>query len=312
MASDMTSRRIPWVALALSFLSPGVGHLYCGRIAKGLPLYFAWILVPLCSIIAALVPPSATGFVLLLLLPTVAVLIVYLYAAIDAWRMAYQIGSDYSLHDYNRAAVYWLLIVVQMVFSIGLIAGARVLVYEAYLIPASSMSPTILNGDRILVRKLLPPHHFPKRGDLIAFRNPTPSIADAFVKRVVAVAGDHVEIRGERLLINGNELERDRVPAESLKHLGKQLSGQVSFEENSGHRYLVAYDDSAEGGHAQGDFEATIPERHVFVLGDNRDRSKDSRHFGSIHIGDVVGYVDYVFWPSESWSRFGVVSDRLP
>lgn len=312
MASDITSRRVPWVALALSFLSAGVGHLYCGRIAKGLPLYFAWILVPLCSIIAALVPPSATGLVLLGLLPAVTVLIVYLYAAIDAWRLAYQIGSDYSLRDYNRAAVYWLLIVVQMVYSIGLIVGVRGFVYEAFVIPVNSMSPTILNGDRILARKLLPLHHFPKRGDLIVFRNPMPTGGSVFVKRVVAVAGDHIEISGERLLINGNELERDRVPDESLKLLGKKVRGRVAYEVNSGHRYLVAYDDSSDAGPEQGDFEATIPERHVFVLGDNRDRSKDSRHFGSIHIGDIVGYVDYVYWPSESWSRFGVANDRLP
>lgn len=313
MASDMTSRRVPWVALALSFLSPGVGHLYCGRIAKGLPLYFAWLLVPLCSIIAALLPPSATVLVLLVLLPAAAVLTVYLYAAIDAWRLAYRIGSDYSLRDYNRAAVYWLLIVVQMVYSIGLMAGVSRFVYQAYEVPASSMSPTILNGDRILARKLLPPHHFPERGDLIVFRNPTPSEATAFVKRVVAVAGDHIEISGERVLVNGKELERDRIPDESLKLLGEQVSGQVAYEDNSGHRYLVAYSgDSSDEKRTQGDFEATIPERHVFVLGDNRDRSKDSRHFGSIHIGDIIGYVDYIYWPSESWSRFGVANDRLP
>ena len=103
MASVITSRRVPWVALALSFLSAGVGHLYCGRIAKGLPLYFAWLLVPLGITIAALLPPSPTSFVLLVLLPVVIVFIVYLYAAIDAWRLAYQIGSGYSLRDYNRA-----------------------------------------------------------------------------------------------------------------------------------------------------------------------------------------------------------------
>ena len=88
--------------------------------------------------------------------------------------------------------------------------------------------------------------------------------------------------------------------------------GESHIEENSGRRYLVAYGDSTDGGRAQGDFEATIPERHVFVLGDNRDRSKDSRHFGSIHLADIVGYVDYIYWPSESWSRFGVANDRLP
>ena len=132
MASVITSRRVPWVALALSFLSAGVGHLYCGRIAKGLPLYFAWLLVPLGITIAALLPPSPTSFVLLVLLPVVIVFSVYLYAAIDAWRLAYQIGPGYSLRDYNRAGVYGLLIVVQMVYSIGLIAGVRGFVYEAF------------------------------------------------------------------------------------------------------------------------------------------------------------------------------------
>ena len=318
MASDMTSRRVPWVALALSFLSAGVGHLYCGRIAKGLPLYFAWLLVPLgCTDRSGAARPRQQVSCCLLLLPAVAVLVVYVYAAIDAWRLAHRIGSDYSLRDYNRAGVYWLLIVVQIVFAIGLIAGVRGFVYEAFVIPTSSMSPTILEGDRILARKLLPPHHFPERGDLIVYRNPTPTGATNFIGRVVAVAGDHVEIRGERVIINGNELERDRVPDESLTLLGEQVRGRVAYEVNSGRRYLVTYGDSSDGGSSddgrvQEDFEATIPERHVFVLGDNRDRAKDSRHFGSVHVGDIVGYVDYVYWPSESWSRFGVANDRLP
>ena len=206
MASVITSRRVPWVALALSFLSAGVGHLYCGRIAKGLPLYFAWLLVPLGITIAALLSPSPLSFVLLVLLPVVVVFVVYLYAAIDAWRLAYQIGPGYSLRDYNRAAVYGLLIVVQMVYSIGLIAGVRGFVYEGFMVPSSSMSPTILPGDRILARKLLTQDHVPNRGDLIVYRNPTPAGATKFIGRVVAVAGDHLEIHGERLVINGKEL----------------------------------------------------------------------------------------------------------
>lgn len=312
MASVVTSRRIPWIALALSFLSAGVGHLYCGRITRGLPLYFAWFLVPPSVTIAALGSPSGVSLVLLVLLPIVAVIIVYWYAAIDAWRLAYQIGSDYTLRDYNRAAVYWLLIVVHLVYAIGLTAGVRSLVYEAFRAPTSSMSPTILNGDRILVRKLMPRHHFPERGDLIVFRNPGPTVGSRFIKRVVAVAGDRVKIDGNRLLINGKEVERYRVPNESLKLLGEQVSGQVSYEVNSGNRYLVAYGGIPDGAPVEGDFEAVIPERHVFVLGDNRDHSMDSRHFGPIHIGDVIGYVDYVYWPSESWSRFGVANDQLP
>ena len=318
MAGDMTSRRVPWVALALSLLSAGVGHLYCGRIAKGLPLYFAWILVPLGCLIAAVCPPSATGLVALLLLPAFAVLSVYIYAAIDAWRLADKLGSDYSPRDYNRAGVYALLIVVQLAYAIGLLAAVRGSIYEAFLIPTRSMNPTILEGDRILARKLLPQNHFPERGDLIVYRNPTPTGAVNYIGRVVALAGDQVEISGDRVTINGNVLEQDRVPRESLQLLGEQAKGRVAYEVNSGRRYLVSYGDSSEGDpsdggrRAQEDFEATIPERHVFVLGDNRERARDSRHFGTVHTGDVVGYVDYVYWPSESWSRFGVANDRLP
>ncbi|NND98177.1 MAG: signal peptidase I [Pirellulaceae bacterium] len=311
MASEVTLRRVPWIALALSFLAAGVGHVYCGKIVKGLPLYFAWLLVPLGGIVAAMGRPSALSLGLLLL-PAVLVLVVYLYAAMDAWRLARQAGSDYVLRDYNRAGVYWLLIVGQLVFSIGLIFGVRNFVYEAFVIPTKSMSPTILAGDRILARKLLPIHHFPQRGDLIVYRNPMPTGGSRFLGRVVAVAGDKVEIGGERLSINGKELERDRVTQGSLKLLGKQVSGRVAYEENSGHRYLVAYGDTAGGAQGQTYFETTVPQRQVFVLGDNRDRSNDSRNFGSIHIGDVIGYVDYVFWPSETWSRFGVVDAEFP
>lgn len=308
MASVATSRRVPWVALTLSFLAAGVGHVYCGRIAKGLVLYYAWFLVPLCVTIAALAPPTVASLVLLILLPIVAVVIVYWYAAIDAWRLARRMGSEFVLRDYNRALVYCLLIVVQLSYPIGLMAGLRSLVYEAFVVPASSMSPTILKGDRILARKLLARGRFPERGDLIVFRNPEPTGGTIFIKRVIAVAGDHVKIDGEELLINGEQVDRYRVPDESLKLFGEQVEGRVSHEVNSGHRYLVAY----AGTHADEEFEAVIPDRHVFVLGDNRDRSRDSRYFGSIHIGSVIGYVDYVYWPSVSWSRFGAADGELP
>jgi signal peptidase I len=174
------------------------------------------------------------------------------------------------------------------------------------------MSPTILPGDRFLARKLLARDHVPERGDLIVYQNPTSSGGSRFVGRVVAISGDHLEIDGERLVINGNELARDRVPEESLKHLGNQEKGRVAYEANAGRRYLVAYGDSTDGGRTGGDVEATIPERHVFVLGDNRDRARDSRDFGPIHLADIVGYVEYIYWPSASWSRFGVANDRLP
>lgn len=309
MSEGNKRRRVPWVALALSLLSAGVGHVYCGRMSKGLTLYFAWLLVPCCSIIAALGDPSPLG-IALLLIPSVLVLVVYAYAAVDAWRTASRIGADYSLREYNRTAIYVLLLVVQITCSCGLVASVRGLVYEPFIIPSKSMSPTILAGDRVLARKWLSQEFFPHRGDLIVFRNPTSDGADRFMGRVIAVAGDEIEILGDRVTINGQELDRDRVPDEALADLGDRISGDVATEQNAGRRYLVSHGNGAEGENAKTEVRATVPKRHVFVMGDNRDRSRDSRHFGSIHANDVVGCVDYLVWPVQSWKRFGVLNGR--
>jgi signal peptidase I len=308
MTNEMTSRRVPWVAIALSFLAAGVGHVYCGRIAKGLPLYFAWLIVPIFALIAAMMKPTALGLTMLII-PVIVVFAVYLYAATDAWGIALRSGAEYSLKEFNRPMVYWLMILVQLVFSVGLIVGIRSFVYEAFIIPTSSMSPTIVKGDRVLARKLISDDHFPSRGSLVVYRNPSNEGGSRFLGRIVAVSGDKVEIKQGKVIINGNKLERDLVPDEGLSALGLKLDGQVAYEEeNSGARYLISVDVESSEDAATEKFEATVPDRHVFILGDNRDRSRDSRHLGAIHAGDIVGYVDYLYWPSHSWKRLGSLS----
>jgi len=305
MASDINSKQVLGLAA-------GVGHVYCGRVAKGLLLYFAWLLVPVCVTISALIPPSNASLVLLVFLPVIVVVAVYVYAAIDAWRLARQIGADYSLCDFNRIAVYGLMIFVQMVYSMGLIAGTCSIVFEPFYVPTNSMNPTILAGDRIMVRKLLAADQDPERGSVVVFNNPTDSVASAFVMRVVAVSGDKIELIGDRVLINGEELGRELVAEEDLAALGDQVRGEVEYEDNSGHRYWVAYGDAPEDAPAKEDLELVVPKGQVFVMGDNRDRSLDSRHFGAIPVGEIIGYIQYNYWPAESWSRFGVANYQLP
>lgn len=307
MVEGKLSRRVPWLALVLSLLSAGVGHVYCGRMTKGLLLYFAWLLVPFGSVLATVGEPSLLGLGLLVV-PSLVVLIVYVYAAFDALRTASRIGLEYSLREYNRTSVYALLLLVQITCSMALVAGVRGMVYEAFLIPTKSMSPTILAGDRVLARKLLSRNIFPNRGDLIVYRNPTSEGGDRFMARVVAIAGDEIEIDGDQVTINGRELNRDRVPSEALAELGDQVPGSVAYEANAGRRYRVAYGDRNNEEGASASVRETIPDRHVYVLGDNRDRSRDSRHFGAIHAGDIVGTVDYLVWPAQSWSRFGLLN----
>jgi signal peptidase I len=309
MTSDQTSVRFPWVALALSFLSSGVGHIYCGRIVKGLFLYSARFLLPLVCILAALAQPSIGVLLGLVLLPAAATVIIYFYSPIDAYVIAKRAGSDYKLKDYNRASLYWLLIAIQLTYPVALTWGIREYVYEAFLIPARSMSPNFLAGDRILVNKRPFRDGFPERGDVVVFRAPPSEEGRTWIKRVIGVAGDRIVIKGPEIEVNGKKLERERVPTESIAQLRQQAEGDVYYESNAGRRYRVLFADDSVEGSARDEIDVTVPDRSVFVLGDNRDRSKDSLQFGSIHVGDVIGYVDYIYFPAETWSRFGVYRD---
>jgi signal peptidase I len=309
MASAQASVRFPWVALALSFLSSGVGHIYCGRIVKGLFLYSARFLLPMLSIIAAFAQRSNAVLLGLILLPAAATVIIYLYSPIDAYFIARRTGRDYKLKEYNRTSLYWMLVVMQLAYPVALTWGVREYVYEAFLVPVRSMSPNFLAGDRILVNKRPFREGFPERGDVIVFRTPPSEVGRTWIKRVIGVAGDRIVIKGREIEVNGKKLERERVPRESVAQIREQVDGSIYCESHAGRRYQVLLSDNHLGGSAVDEINVTVPDRSVFVLGDNRDRSRDSRHIGSIHVGDVIGYVDYIYFPVETWSRFGVYRD---
>lgn len=315
MTSPRTEPRHAWAALALSFLSAGIGHVYCGRIVKGLVLFSAWFLLPPLALIAAWLRPTDFVFVGLLVIPTLGVMAVHLYAALDAFLLARRVGPDYSLKDYNRPLVYLLLITLGLVYPIGTTLTVRAFVFEAFYIPTHSMSPSVLQGDRLLVNKLASRWHFPDRGDVVVFRSPRPD-GHNYVKRVIALPGDAVEMQAGCLLINGKPLELDPVPDASLTSISTHLDGHVYYETNSGRRYQIMLEDESALDAAQRKQrvfpKTTVPDRSVFVLGDNRDRSYDSRQFGFIHTGDIIGYLQYLYWPAETWDRFGTHGNAAP
>ena len=321
MTSQYSSVRFPWVALALSFLSSGVGHIYSGRIVKGLVLYSARLLLPVLCIIAAFTQPSNGALIGLILLPAIATVMIFFFAPIDAWAIAKRTEPEYKPKEYNRASLYWLLVVLQIACYVALILGIRAYVYEPFVIPTRSMSPNFLSGDRILVNKHPLRESFPQRGDLVAFHTPSSEQGRTWMKRVIGVAGDWVVIKGREIEVNGKKLERERVPAENTAQIRNQVEGDVYYESHAGRRYRVLFaedastepepdtDESKKAGSDTEEIDVTVPDRSVFLVGDNRDRSRDSRHIGSIHVGDVIGYVDYNYFPAETWSRFGTVRD---
>ncbi len=122
------------------------------------------------------------------------------------------------------------------------------------------------------------------------------------------MAGDTVEIREGQLIINGRPLEQELIPEGEKTSAMKEDGRQAFYESNGDRRYAIFVgDDEKTNSKANGMEEQKVPIGSYFVLGDNRDISRDSREFGAIPHADIIGQVIANFWPSDSWRRFGSI-----
>ncbi|MBN2295855.1 MAG: signal peptidase I [Pirellulales bacterium] len=286
-----THRRKPAVAVLLSLFCGGLGHIYCGRLGKGVALLTITTLIGPMVIAALLLGHTDWTFPTLIISFVVANLI-WFYAIIDAFIIARRAPRDYQLKDYNRWYLYLLFIL--MIFPVGTSYALLVRegVCEAFIIPSKSMHPTIHQGDRVLVDKRAYRHTPVERGDIVVFFNPNQR-ERRWIKRVVALPGDVVEMKEGRLFINGEQLPRDEIDK------ADQNGGRI-FEEKNGatsYRIFMAADDTKADLAPQDHPKTTIPPGHCFVLGDNRRKSKDSREVGPIPLADIIGRAVSVYFP---------------
>ncbi|WP_346836836.1 signal peptidase I [Microbulbifer sp. SAOS-129_SWC] len=170
----------------------------------------------------------------------------------------------------------------------------RSFVVEPFQIPSRSMVPTLEVGDFILVNKFsyglrLPvarvkflPVGEPKRGDVMVFF--PPHMNDTyFIKRVIGLPGDKIEVKDNVLYING-----ERAPQELIQALPpSDPQVEVLWETIYGHRHLMARHIKRPSKYAN--YSATVPAGHYFMMGDNRDNSLDSREWGFVPEKDIVG-----------------------
>jgi signal peptidase I len=298
--------RNPWVAVALAMMAPGLGHIYAGEIVRGLVYFFGMLLFAPAVALAVLLPAS-WAVLAGLLLTVVAMLALALYSVVDAYRAACRRREQYSLRDYNRGLVYVMFLLASYAYIVGAVLFLRSNSLEAFYIPTDSMAPTLLVGDHVLVTKLSHPIGVPERGDLLVFYNPE-NTRQRWIKRVIALPGDKVETRGSDVFVNGKKLERDPVPPESLAAIRNKVHGDVFVEHQAGRRYTIMF---AADGKQENFPEKEVPRGCVFVLGDHRDNSRDSRDpdFGFVPLGNVLGRVRFIEFPAETWARFGVVQD---
>jgi len=172
----------------------------------------------------------------------------------------------------------------------------RALFVQAFKIPSSSMEPTLLVGDHILVNKLIyglrvpftdarwPQFVTPGRGDVIVFVYPEDRTKD-FIKRVVAVGGDTIEIRNKKVFLNGKE----DVNPHAHFYSNVVLPGDMTPRDNMP--------------------PVKVPDGHLFVMGDNRDYSHDSRFWGFVPLDDVKGQAFLIYYSAQEFP--GVRWDRV-
>lgn len=162
-------------------------------------------------------------------------------------------------------ALRWVIEVVVIVAAAFVLALlVQQFIVKPFAIPSPSMEPTLVEGDRVLVNRLVYHFHPPQRGDVVVFHPPDRPGSDPFIKRVVAVAGDTVAVHEGVLYLNG-------LPTDEP--------------------YIKEYP-------IEGDYpETTIADGYVWAMGDNRNNSGDSRVFGPVSLDAIMGEAFAVYWP---------------
>ncbi|UCD49579.1 MAG: signal peptidase I [Phycisphaerales bacterium] len=296
------------MAALLSLLMPGVGHAYCGNLARGLAvgLLYGVAIPAVLGLLAYYGPASTVLFGFFMVAATIGVVVA---ATVDAGRLARRTRPDYQPKVYNRPSIYLLLGVLIQGSSIGYALHVRGSLFEAFRVPAASEYPNIVPEDRILVDKTAYRQTAPSRGDTVLFKPPNENWHGHYIKRVVAVAGDTVEMKDGDLYVNGEKLPRRAIARSDINAAPVEVNGQVLegdfFLEENGRRKYTIFLAAAESQAALDYAAVVVPAHHCFVLGDNRNRSRDSRHFGPISYATIAGRADYVYWPADTWMRFG-------
>jgi signal peptidase I len=187
--------------------------------------------------------------------------------------------------------------------ALVLAIALRTIVAEPFVVPTGSMLPTLQIGDHVYASKL--DAGLPGRGEIAVFRLPGDE-GRRLIKRVVGLPGDSVETRDGRLVINGDDVPRCEVG--EVAYMDRDLSTLTWHEE----RGLLHLERLGEAVYAvlheprirAPDFgPATVPAGHVFVMGDNRDHSWDSRSWGAVPASNLLGHARVIWWSSGPWDE---------
>lgn len=258
--------RRPWGAALLSLIAAGLGQIYNGQWKKGL-LFFAAEMVLGFSLFAGL--RSFMGLAV-----CVSGLVAFnCFTAAEAFVVARR-GGGYRLQPCNRVWIYVVAGVVSLAAGSGVQYGLKAQFYQSYQSPSGSMIPTLLIGDHFMV-EILSSTASVLRGDVVIFSESRSG--KHFVKRVIGLPGETVSLRDKRVLINGRGLDEPYVNERS----------EAILPSDSMRPVVLGLDE-------------------YFLMGDNRERSYDSRWLGPVARSAILGRALYIYLPGRAarGSRF--------
>ena len=333
-AQDMARRR-PLVAALASLVLPGFGQFYNGELNRAIWLFlsFAMLCIPAIGVIALYLPDAM--MLPTLLLGLLAALGVWAYAVWDAWRGA-RLHVGGPARAWQQSGVYALVFVVCDLLALPLLTlYVREHQVEPFYIPSASMEPSVRRGDRIWADKR---YNCPgckqgvHRGDIAVFAYPNDRSV-LYIKRVIGLPGDQILLKDRQVWVNGQPLQGATAPSTVPPAAGAPTGGmeaidgrtwQVQWVEPSVSPKSTTTNPAAATPAstvlpplnraqtvAATELKLTVPDGQVFVLGDNRQSSVDSRNFGTVPMQDILGRARQVWFSSDEngvrWGRLGQV-----
>ena len=259
------------------------------------------VLLPMSAMLYVNKPRLFLVYLIVFVVAAKTVLLFLYPLSLYFFWIAYVIHVDWIVRNYDNtlkrswwSRLWGLLLALILVVVFAFLLNSFFL--SSYRIPSNSMSPNVRTGDMILVRRW----GFGEYG-MWGITISDPGLSDSvaiersklyvfkvdgrfILKRVIGLPGDVVSFDGERITIDGRELVSE--------FLEESRGGRLYKESVDGHSYTIA---RRGGGRPDSAGKWSVPEDHYFFVGDNRDNSRDSRHFGPISANDFVGEVIYVF-----------------
>lgn len=278
--------------LLLSLAFPGLGQIYIGKLIAGLLISFITVVFVFSFYSEFIITNSMHFF-------TILGLWIIFYISITT-HIIFSINknNNIELKKYNKWYAY-LFYYVAFSILVNLIPNNN----DVFHLPADSMAPTIKSGEYIFANKAV---DF-KRGDILVFKFPK-NTNIKFVKRLIGLPGETIEIKNKILYINNKPTKATKLEIKNIDKLIRKKFHKNTLEllkvktGEKEHEILLAKNIP----YLKNSNKVKIPEDHYFVLGDNRDFSSDSRVWGFVPKENIVGVAKFIIYSRDDFDRIGL------